>query len=331
MKKVISFLFVFILLFVVGAFSVEASTVVDNLTITKKTAHKTYFKWNKVDDADKYLLRIVTRKNKKLITKKRTKKNRAVVRGLKSYKKYTAKVKAKVNGKYYKNSDPKKFRTNKGSLYLTGEDYDTTVNWESTLEAESGYKLVWSQNTKPEYPTRSGDKYKYYSDSDTDEGEIDAFSGAGTYYVRVCEYKGGECGKYSNQIAVELNDDSSDDEDQDDEDQENDVESITLSAYEGECNNSIKNSVQIQNSNTCYNVQWEVEGYSANGFKLVWSKNTKPEYPPRGGDDYAYYSNPEQEKGKVTISNGTGTYYVRVCEYLGGACGVYSNQITLDL
>jgi hypothetical protein len=29
--------------------------------------------------------------------------------------------------------------------------------------------------------------------------------------------------------------------------------------------------------------------------------------------------------------NGAGTYYVRVCEYVGGACGVYSNELTVSM
>ena len=78
-------------------------------------------------------------------------------------------------------------------------------------------------------------------------------------------------------------------------------------------------------------IEWEVEGYSAQGFKVVWSMNENPEYPLRDGDKYKYFSNPDTRKTSLTAFNGTGTYYVRVCEYLGGLCGVYSNEIVVEL
>ena len=56
----------------------------------------------------------------------------------------------------------------------------------------------------PTYPTRSTDKYKYHSDPSTYLSSVYAFDGDGTYYVRVCEYLGGSCGVYSNEIELNL-------------------------------------------------------------------------------------------------------------------------------
>ena len=78
-------------------------------------------------------------------------------------------------------------------------------------------------------------------------------------------------------------------------------------------------------------VSWKTDGYSKSGFKIVWSKNTAPTYPTRDGDKYIYLSDSSASSTKLEAFNGGGTYYVRVCEYLGGACGVYSNEITLTL
>lgn len=78
-------------------------------------------------------------------------------------------------------------------------------------------------------------------------------------------------------------------------------------------------------------ISWETEGYSAKGFKVVWSKNKNPTYPPREGDKYHYYSNPNKNTDTLTSFNGEGIYYVRVCEYLGEKCGIYSNQIELRI
>lgn len=78
-------------------------------------------------------------------------------------------------------------------------------------------------------------------------------------------------------------------------------------------------------------VKWSADGYSKNGFKIVWSKNTNPTYPNREGDKYIYLTESNAVTTSLDAFNGSGTYYVRVCEYLGGSCGVYSNQIQVSL
>ncbi len=84
-------------------------------------------------------------------------------------------------------------------------DQDTSkVKWESEGVSQRGFKLVWSKNSNPTYPTRDGDKYVYLGSSDAESYKIGAFDGAGEYYVRICEYLGGKCGVYSNEIKVTL-------------------------------------------------------------------------------------------------------------------------------
>ena len=75
-----------------------------------------------------------------------------------------------------------------------------------------------------------------------------------------------------------------------------------------------------------YHVEWEAEGNSPEGFKVVWSKNEDPTYPTREGDQYHYYTDPEKDSDTLEAFDGDGYYYVRVCEYVNGVCGVYSNQ-----
>ncbi len=79
------------------------------------------------------------------------------------------------------------------------------------------------------------------------------------------------------------------------------------------------------------NISWSVKGYSSKGFKVVWSKNSGPTYPCRSGDKYHYYSDPYKDNDVLTPFDGEGIYYVRVCEYLGGKCGVYSNEVSIYL
>jgi peptidoglycan hydrolase-like protein with peptidoglycan-binding domain len=76
---------------------------------------------------------------------------------------------------------------------------------------------------------------------------------------------------------------------------------------------------------------WSVNGFSANGFKVVWSKNAGPTYPTREGDQYQYFSESSRtESDPLSAFNGSGTYHVRVCEYVG-VCGVYSNEVEVTL
>ncbi len=99
---------------------------------------------------------------------------------------------------------------------------------------------------------------------------------------------------------------------------------------EDSSSNSVVNSITL-NVGDNNKLSWDVDGYSKNGFKVVWSKNSGPTYPTRSGDQYHYYSDPSYRYDYVDAFNGSGTYYVRVCEYLGGACGVYSNEVTVNL
>lgn len=78
-------------------------------------------------------------------------------------------------------------------------------------------------------------------------------------------------------------------------------------------------------------VTWKTGGYSKNGFKVIWSKNSGPTYPTRDGDQYQYFSSPEANSTTLPAFAGSDEYYVRVCEYLGGVCGVYSNEVILNL
>ncbi|MFA5420528.1 MAG: Kazal-type serine protease inhibitor [Patescibacteria group bacterium] len=81
------------------------------------------------------------------------------------------------------------------------------INWTANGNSVKGFKVVWSKNENPTYPTRKADKYHYYDDSNKNSDTIEAFDGDGIYYVRVCEYLSGKCGTYSNQVRVNLTED----------------------------------------------------------------------------------------------------------------------------
>ncbi|NTW22868.1 hypothetical protein HGA34_05025 [Candidatus Falkowbacteria bacterium] len=78
-------------------------------------------------------------------------------------------------------------------------------------------------------------------------------------------------------------------------------------------------------------ISWSTNGNSVNGFKIAWSLNPDPTYPLRSGDQYHYYAEPNKSNDTLEAFSGDGIYYVRVCEYLGGKCGLYSNQVKMTL
>ncbi|MFH1286985.1 MAG: FecR family protein [Candidatus Magasanikbacteria bacterium] len=188
------------------------------------------------------------------------------------------------------------------SVYASG----SSVSWVADGYSKSGFKVVWSKNEAPTYPLRSGDKYIYLTDPSATTASLTDFDGPGVYYVRVCEYLGGTCGVYSGQVRVELGDTTK-------EVIPAAVSSISLSSVGSG------------------GVTWTVRGVSEKGFKVVWSKNEAPTYPLRSGDKYIYLTDPSAQRTTVTPFDGEGIYYVRVCEYLGGKCGLYSNQIRVEL
>ena len=195
------------------------------------------------------------------------------------------------------------------SITLIDKDDGGGIMW--TVEggdSSLGYKVVWSMEPGPTYPVGGGDQYLYHSDPSTKHSTVTAFNGTGTYYVRVCEYTGDGCATYSNELTMYLEEVASGDDDD-----SGDVNSITLS-HDGD-------GV----------VSWTIDGYSEDGFKVVWSKTSGPTYPTRGTDQYQYFSDPQVREATVTAFDEAGTYYVRVCEYLGGSCGVYSNEVTAEL
>lgn len=78
-------------------------------------------------------------------------------------------------------------------------------------------------------------------------------------------------------------------------------------------------------------LKWTTVGSPKYGYKIVWSKNPNPTYPTRDGDKYIYLSEPSASGTTLEAFNGTGTYYAKVCEYLGGSCGLFSNEIVVSL
>jgi hypothetical protein len=207
------------------------------------------------------------------------------------------------------------------SIKLEGEG--NVVEWEVEGYSASGFKLAWSMNEDPTYPPRDGDYWSYYSSPESQRAELSAKDGAGEYYVRVCEYLGGKCGLYSNQVKVMLGESESV------ESKETDKPKPTLYDDDDTTESSPVTSIKLEAEGN--KIWWSPEGYSKSGFKVTWSKDKDPTYPTRKGDRYHYHSSPDKDHDVLDAFDGDGDYYIRVCEYLGGKCGIYSNQVQVTL
>ncbi|GAB4286626.1 MAG: hypothetical protein Kow0081_4590 [Candidatus Dojkabacteria bacterium] len=174
------------------------------------------------------------------------------------------------------------------------------LNWvPANVDVSKGFKVVYSKTNSA--PTYGVDTSKYV-DGGTRSITIPLKDGK-TYYFRVCRYTGNGCDTYSNTMTITAP-----------------VKQEPVSGV---------NSISLSGSGA--NVSWIVDGYSKQGYKVVYSKNPSPTYPPRSGDKADYISNPEQKSHSISAFDGTGTYYVRVCEYKGGNCRTYSNQIQVSI
>lgn len=199
---------------------------------------------------------------------------------------------------------PKPTGTTGGPISLTATTGSSgiTLKWTvSGIDTNLGFKIVRSTEVNPVYP---GDEYKYLSEPAVRQYTWNIQDGK-TYHFRVCKYlEDNKCGVYSNDVTGQAPTGGESDE----------VTAITLKSDGGN------------------KISWTVNGISDQGFKIVWSKNSQPTYPLRNEQDkYHYYSEPDKRSDELEAFSGSGKYYVRVCEYLDGKCGVYSNQIEAGL
>jgi hypothetical protein len=74
-------------------------------------------------------------------------------------------------------------------------------------------------------------------------------------------------------------------------------------------------------------LSWTANGLAEAGYKIVWSKTPGKAYP---GDKRTFNPLYGYEKTLGPMKPGTGTWYFRVCEWLGETCGVYSNELSFS-
>lgn len=198
------------------------------------------------------------------------------------------------------------------SLSASATESGVQLKWTVNGEVSNGVKLVKSLSANPVFP---GDNYIYLSNPSTRSYHWEIADGQ-VWHFRVCQYSGdGQCLAYSNDVSVQTP-----------------KKSLTESKENNSQSGEVKSiSIKVEKAgDKKVKVTWNVDGYSKNGFKVVWSENSNPTYPCRENDEYHYLSDPNTREDYVSLSSGK-TYHFRVCEYLGGKCGVYSSDVSVSL
>lgn len=194
-------------------------------------------------------------------------------------------------------------------LAVAQKEGKVVLEWKvSGMETPLGFKVVKGKEENPVYP---GNDYHYLSDASVRRDEWKGLS-TGVYYFRVCEYLGGACGVYSNNVKAEVEA----------------AKEAKEAKEDGAAPHSGSIELAAQKTDTGVSLSWKVTGFnSEKGFKVVKDDEPLPEYP---GDDYHYYDSSERRTDEWTKLESGKTYYFRVCEYLGGKCGVYSNEVSVS-
>lgn len=194
-----------------------------------------------------------------------------------------------------------------GTITLEGQLTDpgkVKLVWStSELDASKGFKVVMSESANPVYP---GNKYHYLTNPSVRQDYWSGLANGKTYHFRVCQYLGGKCGVYSNDIA------------------------ITVATNGAFAENIMPGNIDLSVtpvSGGKAEITWSLTDMtSPKGFKVVIDEAENPVYP---GNEYHYYSDPDKHTDTWTGLKAGQTYHFRVCEYLGGYCGTYSNDVSI--
>ncbi len=193
-----------------------------------------------------------------------------------------------------------------GKISLSGKTTSSGVSlsWTANnLGSFDGFKIVKSKEANPVYP---GSEYQYLSSKDARSYSWSISSGS-KYHFRVCQYAGGKCVLYSNDIYLNTpeKDESGD----------------------GEYASSVSLSLSEEGGKKY--LKWSISGGDApKGYKVVKAKDKNPKYPDDGY--YQYISDGDTKKVKLEGFDSDDKYHFRVCIYKGGSCGAYSNDVEVS-
>lgn len=199
--------------------------------------------------------------------------------------------------------DPVTGQENGIKLTASNTDKGTVLSWTVyNVDVSKGFKVVRSSSSSA--PTFGKDE-AVYVDKTTSRSYTWKSKKAGTYWYRICAYRGDSCDNYSNAVKMDA----------------------VVQAKERVTRGTIALSLSQDNT-----IHWTYTGKAPHGYKVVMSTKDKPTYPE---DGYIYYGNDTTYYVDLT-GKPTGSYNIRVCAYAndtepdGTKCLDYSNQMTVN-
>lgn len=198
-----------------------------------------------------------------------------------------------------------------------------TVEGNLVLGMDRGVRVLFSKSPNPTYGGTTlalPVGWKNYAKIWPKEGD-------GVYYVRVCEFLGDTCGRYSNEVTVTVRGSGS----------ANEYFDKTVGEWKsdrttnGPGQSTVTGITLTANDPAPEHVSWTIVGSMVQGMdrgvRVLFSKNPNPTLGQARALPVGY-----KRYTKIWPKDGAGTYYVRVCEYLGqNTCGTYSNEVTITV
>ena len=185
------------------------------------------------------------------------------------------------------------------------------------------YKVIRSEsNPNPVYPD---DGYIYYGDATS---YVDMEPPTGVVYYRVCSIASPN--RYCSTV-IKINSEGSSsamtsDSDNDSSDDSDDEKGTSDNISPADIN------LEAELKDNGVKLTWDVDGPAPYGFKVAESTvHEEPTYPVMSGDSYRYLSDPKVRSYMDARVEAGKTYHYRVCQYLGGSCGSYSNAVSITI
>lgn len=201
----------------------------------------------------------------------------------------------------------------------SNSDGTVSMSWSSYAPAGFNYYKVVRSTTNPN-PVYPDDSYIKYSSDPNFTSYTDKSTPNGDVYYRVCSIA--KPNRYCS-IVVKIASDGAATNVYDDKTPEPEKYDTIEPATINLTASMESDGVQLD---------WTVNGESPKGFKVAISTvNENPTYPVMSGDSYRYLSDSTKRSYKEMRLTAGKTYYFRVCQYLGGTCGSYSNSVSVTV
>ncbi len=187
------------------------------------------------------------------------------------------------------------------TLSASPNDKGIFFSWQTSgLNTKDGFKLVRSK--KSQTPTYGSDSSDYVSGESTRDYTLKIKDG-GTYYFRICVYRGNTCEPYSN----------------------------TVQATAPYIAPEVVGAGVVTLAASGNTVSWTFTGTAPHGFKILVASSPSPSYP----NNSKFFVDKNTLSQDVSAKLVSGDNYVKVCKYtadsnVSSGCTDYSNEVIIN-